>query len=207
MGAGKRSCVNARRHAASARDTETHRSMANKRRIIEKMRVALPALRSWVDRLLVDYANRVEPVSSPDFCRLPDHFSPEILQRARVVTVSTVPFPPLSQWGLSEFSALEAMPVAGITFDDTFFVRQDCRTESLYFHELVHVVQWDELGADHFLMAYGVGLLQCGYAHSPLERMAYDLQQAFERHRAMPELERTIRRETRSIAVRADLAV
>ena len=35
-------------------------------------------------------------------------------------------------------------------------------TESLCCHELVHVVQWDRLGVDRFLLAYGIGLVQSG---------------------------------------------
>ena len=79
-------------------------------------------------------------------------------------------------------------PIAGITFRDTFFIRHPHQSESLYFHELVHVVQWDRLGIDHFLLAYGVGLMQFGYRESPLEKMAYDLQEAFDRNDLPPNL-------------------
>jgi hypothetical protein len=37
------------------------------------------------------------------------------------------------------------------------------------------------LGVDRFLLSYGLGLLQFGYEQSPLEQMAYSLQQLFER--------------------------
>jgi hypothetical protein len=40
-------------------------------------------------------------------------------------------------------------------------------------------VQWDFLGEDKFLMAYGMGLLAQGYIDSPLERMAYNNQTNF----------------------------
>ncbi|MGD9333213.1 MAG: hypothetical protein PVJ53_18000 [Desulfobacterales bacterium] len=63
----------------------------------------------------------------------------------------------------------------------SFFVRHPHQSESLFFHELVHVVQWDRLGIDGFLLAYGVGLMQFGYRNSPLEKIAYDLQEAFDR--------------------------
>ena len=72
------------------------------------------------------------------------------------------------------------MSFAGITFKDTFFVQQGHVSESLHFHEMVHIVQWARLGVDNFLLAYGVGLLQFGYERSPLEQMAYTLQASFD---------------------------
>jgi len=46
---------------------------------------------------------------------------------------------------------------------------------------LVHVIQWERLGVDDFLLAYGAGLMQFGYRDSPLEKMAYSLQYGFDR--------------------------
>jgi len=46
--------------------------------------------------------------------------------------------------------------------------------------ELVHVIQWERLGVDDFLLAYGAGLMQFGYRDSPLEKMAYSLQASFD---------------------------
>lgn len=85
--------------------------------------------------------------------------------------------------GLPEFGDFEAMEAAGITYLDTFFVRKDAaHEESLHFHELVHVVQWQHLGAERFLLAYALGhLVSGGYRSNPLEVMAYDLQARFER--------------------------
>ena len=53
--------------------------------------------------------------------------------------------------------------------------------EGLYFHELMHVVQWRMLGPERFLAAYADGLEKFGYRNSPLEAMAYDAQAAFAR--------------------------
>jgi hypothetical protein len=75
---------------------------------------------------------------------------------------------------------MQQMPFDGITFKDTFFLKQGCDSEAVHFHELVHVVQWARLGIDNFLLAYGFGLLSFGYAQSPLEKMAYSLQRDFE---------------------------
>ena len=55
------------------------------------------------------------------------------------------------------------------------------RDESLHFHELVHVVQWQHLGPERFIMAYALGhLISGGYRTNPLEAMAYGLQARFD---------------------------
>jgi len=73
------------------------------------------------------------------------------------------------------------MDADGITYLDTYFVRREAaRQESLHFHELVHAAQWRILGLERFLALYAEGLEKFGYRDSPLEVMAYDLQEQFE---------------------------
>ena len=48
------------------------------------------------------------------------------------------------------------------------------------------MAQWTRLGVDNFLLAYGLGLAECGYRQSPLEEMAYSLQRAYELGKAVP---------------------
>lgn len=142
----------------------------------------LCAVRGWIEETLDENHNQAVPVSALEFPRLPKVFPADLLDRAKVVAVTgNVPFPPLSRMGFPEFARMERMPTAGVTYNDTFFVSSFCRTESLYFHELVHVIQWERLGLDNFLVAYGTGLIQFGYRNSPLERMAYSLQDKFNR--------------------------
>ena len=94
---------------------------------------------------------------------------------------------------------MEMMSLAGVTYKDTFFVCDGQQTDSLYFHELVHVVQWDRLGVDDFLLAYAVGLMQHGYEQSPLEQIAYRLQTAFEQQRVPKNLLNFIDDETDAV--------
>ena len=128
--------------------------------------------------------------------RLRDHYPEALLVRARVVVVPQVPFPPLSQLGIPELGAMETMPLAGVTYKDTFFVSTGQQRESLYFHELVHVAQWDRLGVDNFLLAYAIGLFQRGYQQSPLEQMAYQLQAAFDQEQVPEHLVEFINEQT-----------
>ena len=172
--------------------------------IIGRFHAALPSIRGWIDEYLNDHAARARAVSTLGFTRLSACFPQEFLERAKVVTVPLVPFPPVDRFGLPELASLQHMSFAGITFKDTFFLQQGQNSESLHFHELVHVVQWARLGVDNFLLAYGVGLVQFGYEQSPLEQMAYSLQQAFDNGKLPEELVSVI--ETRTDAIWTQVA-
>ena len=168
--------------------------------LIRKFRSTLPIVRKWIENTLEEHGANATPVISLSFPRLNIVFPLELLAKAKVVVVNgAVPFPPLSRMGLPEFSPMENMQIAGITYKDTFFVSHLHKTESLHFHELVHVVQWERLGVDNFLLAYGVGLIQFGYKDSPLEKMAYSLQTRFDTGRLSGDTVEIIRKQTDAI--------
>lgn len=121
-------------------------------------------------------------VGSAGFPRLSEYFPKAILTEARYVAVDKVPVPPLAKLGLSapEFLQFEQMEALGITYRSTFFVqKQAVRSEALFFHEMIHVVQWHELGPEGFLKKYAAGLFANGYRGSPLEVMAYAAEEHF----------------------------
>ena len=167
--------------------------------IIYRIHAALPSVRHWIDDYLEVHADQALAVDTLGFERLNEWYPQALLQRAKAVTVGQVLFPPVHQFGLPEFAGLQQMEFAGITFKDTFFLQEDQLTESLHFHELAHVVQWARLGVDNFLLAYGVGLLQSWYEDSPLEQMAYTLQDEFDRGAPPRDLVPIIEDETDSI--------
>jgi hypothetical protein len=75
----------------------------------------------------------------------------------------------------------QTMETVNSLIKNTYFVRSaEAASDSLHFHEMVHVVQWAKLGVERFLLAYGIGLAQFGYEQSPLKKMAYDLQLEFD---------------------------
>jgi hypothetical protein len=161
---------------------------------------ALPIVRTWIETLRGRYAADAQPASTLGFPRLSEYFSRDVLDSARVVTVTTkLPLPPIEDLG-SEFIELSHMALSAVTFDDLVFVHHALRTERVHFHELVHIVQWRALGVDRFLLTYGAGVMQHGYAHSPLEAIAYDLQSEFDRGVPMPDLESTVTRHARETA-------
>jgi hypothetical protein len=102
------------------------------------------------------------------------------LTSAKVVLVDQLPIPPLSSWGLTRFADFEHGNFGGITYLNTFFIKQDdVSNEAIHFHELIHVIQWRILGPEQFLRLYSDGLERIGYRDSPLEKMAYDAEAAF----------------------------
>jgi hypothetical protein len=150
---------------------------------IQKLLLKLPEITGWIDAALAAHADQSRPVASFGFKRLPGYYSPQLLAQAKVVVVENVPVPPLAALGLPELAAFEQGDYAGITFKHTYFVKAaEANRETLHFHELVHVVQWAHLGVEKFLTAYATGLAMQGYRNSPLEVMAYDLQDYFDQN-------------------------
>ncbi len=172
--------------------------------IIRKLYSVLPVVREWIEKILQENKDQAVPVISLSFPRLEKVFPLDLLKKAKAVVVfGEVPFPPLSRMGLPEFSRMESMNKEGITYKDTFFISHfhQTETEGLYFHELVHVVQWERLGVDKFLLAYGVGMAvyRDSPKDSPLEKMAYSLQNAFDQGALPTNVIELIRRETDTI--------
>jgi len=157
--------------------------------IIQEIPHALSLFREQIEQILEDNKEKTVPVISLDFPNLPKVFPSDLLEKAKVVTVTgALPFPTLPpalrRMGLlPDFRQMASASDAGVTYKDTFFVNSLHRDESVYFHELVHIVQWERLGVENFLLAYGFGLMQFGYRDSPLEQMAYSLQKDFENDR------------------------
>jgi len=151
--------------------------------IVTRFHRALPQIREWIDKLLQANAPKAHKIdASPPLILA---FPPEVFERTRMVLVDRTPYPPVSQFGLPEFAQQESRQFDGITFKNTFFAVEGHVRPRLQFHELVHTVQYARLGVDRFLLAYGYGLLRFGYEQSPLERMAYNLEERFA-HSALP---------------------
>jgi hypothetical protein len=135
----------------------------------------------WIDRLHAQHAGQAVSAREVGPARLAGYFPPAVLAAARVVTVESLPFPPVKEYGLPEFEGMAAPEMAGITFGDMYFVRAGpSRADGVHFHELVHVVQWKTLGVAEFLSTYAVGLAQHTYETSPLESVAYWLEGQFD---------------------------
>jgi hypothetical protein len=148
----------------------------------QEFRKVYPLIAGWIKKTLAQYASAARPVASFGFSRLPHYYDAQLLASSMVVLVPRVPMPPLSAMGLDWFREFEQMDAGGTTYLNTYFVRADqAHSESLHFHELVHVIQWRLLGPEKFLALYADGLERFGYRKSPLEVMAFSLQGRFDR--------------------------
>lgn len=139
----------------------------------------LPAIRTWVEETVAQHKHLSETVPVHLFPQRTTGFSSATLAKTCVVKTEQLPIPPLSQLGLSELADFERDGAAGyhaITLLNMYFIRPEFfEDKQVHFHELVHIVQWQYLGVDNFLLGYGMGLIQYGYWQSPLEVMARSL--------------------------------
>lgn len=127
------------------------------------------------------YAPSAQPLGEADRARLAIHFPAEVLDSARFVRVRSLKnpafYPELARMGFTNLPQFRAM--AAITFVDVV-AAQEQFTPSLLFHELVHVVQYRQLGLARFAELYVRGFLETGeYLSIPLERVAYHLEDMF----------------------------
>ena len=161
---------------------------------LNKLQDLIPLVNRWIYNYISEHRNSRTKVVEWCFPRLSSYYSHRVLSNAYVVVVEKIETPPLHDFGLEDVSFFETDAYGGITYKDTYFVSKGTeRDESLHFHELIHVIQWNELGADEFLIAYGLGLLKFGYRDSPLEVIAYDLQERFDRGKQIDNLETAVR--------------
>ena len=152
-----------------------------------------PPLLDWIRTTLSGSMHMAQTVAPRRFSRLPLYFTENTLASTKVVLVDSLPMPPLSSMGLARFADFERGDFDGITYIDTIFLKPtQSNNENMYFHELVHVIQWRLLGPNRFLLSYANGLECFGYRQSPLEAMAYDAETAFASSTAIFNVEKMV---------------
>lgn len=135
----------------------------------------LAQIEQWIDKTNSVYAHK--RICCEKFANEFEGFYPnEFLKTAFYVVVDKIPKPDftgLRELGLSNFIDMD---VAGITYKNTYYILPNAvHNLRVHFHELVHVVQWRELGAHTFIMRYINEIQTFGYNDAPLEIMAYKL--------------------------------
>jgi hypothetical protein len=152
-----------------------------------------PPLLDWIRTTLAASTPVAQSVASRGFPRLPLYFTEKTLASTNVVLADPLPMPPLASKGLVRFADFERGYFDGITYIDTIFLKpKQSNNENMYFHELVHVIQWRLLGPDRFLFSYANGLECFGYRESPLEAMAYDAETVFASSMAIFNVEKLV---------------
>ncbi|MDZ7830286.1 MAG: hypothetical protein U5L07_00885 [Desulfobacterales bacterium] len=168
---------------------------------INSLKPFIAKIDAWIDGYINAHREKRIRVADLGFPNLPAYFAPHILKSAYAVYTDQVKAPPLHEMGLEGFSFFESMDPEGITYKDTFFITPDHqKRESIHFHELIHIIQWNELGVENFILTYGANLLVSGYRLHPLEAIAYDLQADFDRGHAIANLESRVRSHCRNLA-------
>ena len=129
------------------------------------------------------YAANALPMSQAQKIAMERFFSPEILEQTRVLVLdgSRINDPPF--YAMAKMMGIRNLPsfsdVAAVTFVDVVVSHQPF-SDSLLFHELVHVVQYAQLGNKEFASHYVRGFLKHGsYDEIPLERNACELEGRF----------------------------
>ena len=148
------------------------------------------------------YAVLGQPLNDADRARLAVHFPAEVLDSTRFARVRSLKNPEfyaeLKHMGFTNLPQFRQM--AAITFVDVVVAQQEF-TPSLFFHELVHVVQYRQLGSARFAELYVRGFLDTGeYLSIPLERVAYHLEDMF---RLRPDLRIEVEKEATSFRLPA----
>ena len=136
------------------------------------------------------YAPRALPLSLDERAPLEPFFEREVLDKVRVLVlegerVANPEFYPMLR-GLGFKNLPNQWAVAAITFSDVV-VSHEPFSDGLFFHELVHVEQYRQLGIPGFSERYVRGFLTGGsYEAIPLEVNAYSLEDRFRNdpHRA-----------------------
>ena len=137
---------------------------------LDRLSHLISLVHRWIDNYISDHKNTRTRVVDLSFPRLSSYYSNRLLSNSYVAVVGAIETPPLHDFGLEELSIFETGAYGGITYKDTYFVTKgEEKDESVHFHELIHVIQWNELGADEFILAYALGLLEFGYNDSPFE--------------------------------------
>ena len=140
---------------------------------LSAMRSALPGMIEWVERTKSIYQKNSKPISAFHLPHVAIYFPEKFLSRVQIVPTDQLPIPPLSSLGMNELADFEHADSRAITLDQMYFIKPSfTNDESIHFHELIHVLQWQILGMEKFLFIYGLGLLQFGYNKNPLEVMA-----------------------------------
>ena len=146
--------------------------------------------RQWISQQRTVFRPLGHPLSDGALATFSNFFPPDLLQKVRLVTVPAIDNPPFLEQlrpALAQASVpvLDFSSMAAITFVDTILLVESAakgRLDSLMFHELIHVVQYDILGLDKFVELFIIGWINQGfnYAAIPLEMDAYELQYQYE---------------------------
>jgi hypothetical protein len=122
--------------------------------------------------------------------RLRSHFPASLLDGVRTVVLRCKRISDPAFYGMARMMGFRNLPsfadTAAVTFVDVIVSHQEF-DESLLFHEMVHAVQYAQLGVKEFARRYVSGFLNGGsYENIPLEKHAHELESRFRANKGQP---------------------
>jgi hypothetical protein len=132
------------------------------------------------------YAPQAMPLTVAQRSAMQPFFPTEVLDAARLCVLRGTRVPNPSMYSMAKMMGIRNLPdfseMAAITFVDVVVSHEEF-TDALLFHELVHVVQYAQMGVKEFAARYVNGFIQGGsYEEIPLEKNAYELEGRFSRN-------------------------
>ena len=129
------------------------------------------------------YLSRATPLSSEQRGLMEPFFSPEILDRVRILALRDERIQDPGFYTMARMMGFKDLPsfsdVSAVTFVDVIVAHEEF-SDALLFHELVHVVQYAQLGIKEFGARYVSGFVTGGgYEGIPLEKNAYELEHRY----------------------------
>ncbi len=155
-----------------------------------------PAMVSQLATMVEDYINssrnkyvsQAVPLTEAQRGAMQPFFPAEILDSVRVCVLRGSRVPNPSMYSMAKMMGIRNLPdfsdMAAITFIDVIVSHEEF-TDALLFHELVHAVQYVQLGMKEFASRYVNGFIQGGsYEEIPLEKSAYLLEGRFSQNQS-----------------------
>lgn len=136
------------------------------------------------------YAANAQPLTAVQRAAMQPFFPPEILDKTTLLALNGERIQDPGFYTMARMMGFKDLPsfadVAAVTFVDVIVSHEEF-TNSLLFHELVHVVQYAQLGVKEFGARYVSGFVTGGgYDGIPLEKNAYELERRFSANPTQP---------------------
>jgi len=157
-----------------------------------------PAMVSQLATMVEDYitssqkkfAFQAVPLTAAQRATMQPFFPAEVLDGVRVCVLRGSRVPNPSMYSMAKMMGIRNLPdfsdMAAITFIDVVVSHEEF-TDALLFHELIHAVQYLQMGVKEFASRYVNGFIQGGsYEEIPLEKSAYLLEGRFSQGQSQP---------------------
>jgi len=145
---------------------------------------------SYVSDSRSKYASQAMPLTDAQCLAMQPFFSATVLDSAWLCVLRGTRVPNPSMYAMAKMMGIRNLPdfsgMAAITFVDVVVSHEEF-SDALLFHELVHVVQYAQMGVKEFSARYVNGFIQGGsYEEIPLEKNAYMLEERFSGNKGAP---------------------